>query len=71
MRGGLPTSRTEIAERLLNTPDLVLGSTLEREIESEQKLRSRLEFVQLRIRLIREEQARRAGLIPASVYDHQ
>ena len=55
MRGGLPTTEAEIAERLKSTSDVMFEAALERENESVRKLEGYLATARLRRRLILDE----------------
>ena len=68
--GGLPSSEADLAARLRNASDIVLQTSLERDIRDEKILRSRLDFVQMKIRVTQAEKARRNGVILDSGGDY-
>jgi hypothetical protein len=60
--GGLPKTEADLTDRLAKASDIVLEATLERAIQSEGRLRSQLDFIQMQIRVAQAEKASRRGL---------
>jgi len=57
--GGLPSTEADLAARLEHGSDAMIDALLERSIHNERVLRSKLDFVQMQIRVAQAEKARR------------
>jgi hypothetical protein len=67
--GGLPRTEADLTARMTFASEAVLTATLERAIRNERVVRSQLDFIQMQIRVVQTENARRHGVTVGSGYD--